>query len=267
MYWHQGFAEAPVIVKRCVEHWKKLHPDWSIKLLDQYNVVEYIDPPPISNQKLGRLSLPHQSDLIRTQLLIRYGGVWVDPTAYCLKSLDSWLPEYLTSGLFMFHKPGRDRVVANWFIVSEARNILLSRLLESLSSYWNDNEFLNFKNKSIWYMPLLSKVINRSFVLSRIWFNAYFLKFFRVYPYMVYHYMFYDLIMSNPECRAIYKAMPKFSADFPHVLQRIGLLKPLTAEVKSFIDEKKSPIVKLSWKIDISGMNEGTVLDYLFQNG
>ena len=90
-YWHQGFDQAPRLVKKCTEEWIRIHPSWKIHLLDSSSVREFIDPLPIKSEVLDKMKLAHQSDLVRTQLLIRYGGVWADPTIWPLVPLDDWL--------------------------------------------------------------------------------------------------------------------------------------------------------------------------------
>jgi hypothetical protein len=61
----------------------------------------------------------HFADLVRFNLLARYGGVWADSTVLCAVGLDSWLPlVQVGSPFFVFSNPGPDRLISNWFIVS-----------------------------------------------------------------------------------------------------------------------------------------------------
>jgi hypothetical protein len=210
------------------------------------------------------MTLAHRSDLIRTQLLIKYGGVWADPTIYFMKPLDEWLPDYMDADVFMFHRPGRDRVISNWFIAAEAKNPLLEKIYSELCTYWNDHEFKNLgrKEKSS-VEQWLNRIINRNLSWPRIWFSPIMTRIFKLYPYMVYHFKVYDLIQSDRESAEIYRKMNKFSADTPHKMQRFGLLEPLSDEARQWIDEKKSPLYKLTWKLKSPSIPEGSVLHYL----
>ena len=143
MYWHQGFDDAPKVIGPCVQQWKNLHPDWEINLLDQNNVYEFIEPLTIKQKILEKMSLAHRSDLIRTQLLIKHGGVWVDSTCFPLMKLDNWLPKNMQAGFFFFYRPGRDRIISNWFIASEKDNMVLKTLYDELITYWNNHNFKN----------------------------------------------------------------------------------------------------------------------------
>ena len=145
-YWHQGFDQAPSGIFLCIDQWKKLHTDWEIKLLDQYNIYEYAEPLPIKASTLDKMMLPHQSDLLRTQLLIKYGGVWADPTTFPHIPLEDWLFDYMQASYFLFYKPSRDRIIADWFIATEPRNIMIKSLYSVLVDYWNKYDSNNISN-------------------------------------------------------------------------------------------------------------------------
>jgi hypothetical protein len=267
-YWHQGFDQAPEIIQHCIASWMRHHPNWEIHLLDQHSAKEFIDGPDVEEKVIQKLGLAHHSDLLRTQLLIKYGGVWVDPTCFCVQPLEEWLPEDMDAGLFMFHRPGRDRIISNWFIASEQENYLLVRLYDELCDYWNQYDFRNLgrKGKSkteIW----LNRILNRNLDWPRIWFMPLMTHAFKLYPYMVYHFKVYDLIKTDSDCAEVYQKMNKYSADIPHKMQRFGLLSPVTDEVRGWVENKRSPIYKLTWKLNGADILEGSVLEYLIQSG
>lgn len=262
-YWHQGFDNAPDIIKACVERFQKLCPDWQVVLLDSESVLEFVDLPPIPQGKWRRLELAHRSDLLRTGLLIKYGGVWADPTVWLYKPLDTWLPNVLSAGLFMFYRPGRDRVVSNWFIAAEKENRLLHRQYERLCAYWSENEFDNLDGEISLTGRLVGRILNRNLHLPRLWLRKPMIRLFRTYPYMVYHYMIFDLICSDAELRAIWDRMPKVSADIPHFPAHQGLFTPLDEETKRFIDGGEAPLFKLTWKLPGPVVPDGSILDYL----
>jgi hypothetical protein len=264
MYWHQGFDQAPPIVGSCADQWKNLHPDWEIRLLDQNNVYEFADSLAIKQKTLEKMSLAHRSDLIRTQLLIKYGGVWADPTTFPLQKLENWLPENMQAGFFFYYKPGRDRIISNWFIAAEKDNTVLRTLYEELNMYWNNNNFKNFGRAYSSHEKLLNRAINRNLVLPQLWFTFFFTKVLRVYPYMVYHFMFYRLISKYKDIKQKFEQMPKLSAEPPHLLQHAGMMKPLNADVKTIIDERKVPMFKLNWKKVQSQIPQNSNLAYLF---
>ena len=263
-YWHQGEAAAPRLVTLCIEQLRVLHPGWDIHVLDSESVVGWIEPIAVPADKLEKLSIAHQSDLIRTQLLLRHGGVWADPTVFLVRPLDQWLPKYMDSGLFLFHRPGRDRLISNWFIASEPGNILLERLYERLCRYWSENEFENLGQPQSKQAVFAARVLNRNLLLPRLWLRKPVIKLLRTAPYMVYHYQFADLVATDRQCRAIWARTPKISASGAIRLLRYGPLKPALPEVRKWIDEADPPLFKLTWKLGPDKIPPGSVLAYLY---
>jgi hypothetical protein len=263
-YWHQGFDQAPRVIGPCIEQWRNLHPDWDVHLLDQNNIYEFVEPLGVEQTALEKMTLAHRSDLIRTQLLIKYGGVWVDPTCFPLQKLENWLPANMQAGFFFFYKPGRDRIISNWFIAAEKNNKVLKTLYDALNNYWNNNSFKNLGRPDTSFEKLLNRLLNRNLVLPRLWFTFFFTKVLRVHPYLVYHFMLYHLILEQKDIKQQFGQMPRQSAERAHRLQRAGMMKTLNADIKAIIDERKVPLFKLTWKISQNEIPQNSNLAYLF---
>jgi len=263
-YWHQGFDNAPAIIKACLQVAKHLHPDWTVHKLDAETVSNFIEPIPIPAERWRQLCLAHRSDLIRTQLLIRYGGVWADPTVWFSRPLDDWLPQQMASGLFLFRRPGPDRLISNWFIAAEPGNRLLIRLYETLCRYWSDNDFDNFDRPMRPGAHFLHRVLRRHIELPRLWLTPPIIRLFRTFPYMIYHYAFHDLVRRDAECRAVWDRMPAVSADGPIGLQRLGLTEPFDDRAEALLTApERPPLYKLSWKALPESPGDGSILDRL----
>jgi len=266
-YWHQGFDQAPEIVKKCVDKWQALNPEWNLHLLDKDNVKDYVEPLPIKKETLDRMILPHISDLVRTQLLIRYGGVWADPTTFPLQPLDNWIHKNLQAGYFFFYKPGRDRIIANWFIAAKKNNEMVSSLYAALINYWNSNTFKNTNNpKKNKYVSQINRLINRNLWLPKLWFTPFFTKLLRFCTYMVYHHMFYNLISKDKNKRLNFEKMPKISADTALVINPKNAFLELDNEIKKIIDQKLTPVLKLKWNYDVNAISNTSNLGYLLHH-
>ena len=117
IYWHQGWKNAPDIVKRCAATWRQHNPAWDIFFLDSASVAEKVKLPPAV--KILNLPLPALSDVIRICLLKKYGGVWADATLLCTRPLDDWIEVVCNlSGFFAYEKPGPDRPISSWFLAA-----------------------------------------------------------------------------------------------------------------------------------------------------
>lgn len=67
-----------------MDSWKKKHPEWAYKLWTDENL------PDLQNYEAFKASdnYPQKSDILRYELLYRFGGIFVDADEYCLKPID-----------------------------------------------------------------------------------------------------------------------------------------------------------------------------------
>lgn len=133
--WLQGLDEAPQIVKTCyaslvqefkgskVQEGQGISGVYEIKVIDAENWKEYIELPGYIVKKWEKKQIPPAlfSDLLRLELLIKYGGTWIDSTVLCTGFQDSSFKfqNYLEADLFLFQytKQGSIPVsISNWFI-------------------------------------------------------------------------------------------------------------------------------------------------------
>lgn len=139
--WLQGIDNAPKLVQTCFYSLKKHIKDRKIILLTIDNYKDYVTFPDYIQEKInkGIISKTHMSDLLRLELLIKYGGTWIDSTVYCT---GGDIPDYIfDSDLFLFQclKPGLDGHVisiSSWFITSYTNHPILLMTRDLLYSYW-----------------------------------------------------------------------------------------------------------------------------------
>ena len=169
--WLQGYDAAPPIVKACynslvrefkgsrVQEVRGLNDGYEIKVIDAENWKEYIELPEYIVKKWEKKQIPSAlfSDLLRLELLIKYGGTWIDSTVLCtgfkeFESLSSSsgsssspsvqeFKRYLDADLFLFQytKQGSIPVsISNWFISACSNNEVLIVLRDMLYAYWKD---------------------------------------------------------------------------------------------------------------------------------
>lgn len=143
--WFQGIDNAPAIVKRCYLSLKENITDREIVLLTENNYRNYVSFPEEIQRKIdcGVIKDAHMSDLLRLELLQRYGGTWIDATVFCGSEK---IPQFmLDSDLFLFQclKPGKDgqpSVISNWFITAKPNQKFIFMVKELLYDYWRNND-------------------------------------------------------------------------------------------------------------------------------
>lgn len=142
--WFQGMESAPELVQKCYESVRKNLPNHEIILITSDNMNDYVSFPNfiLDKWKRGQISHTHMTDLLRLELLIKYGGLWLDATVFCS---GGQIPDYMTEAdLFFFQslKPGRDghaSYISSWFIVAKSNNKLLMAARALCYAYWKEN--------------------------------------------------------------------------------------------------------------------------------
>ena len=88
--WWQGLDNAPEIVKKCVESIRRNIGEHKLIVITEENISEFVEFPDwmILKYKKGIISKTHLSDVLRLELMARYGGLWLDSTFYCTSSIE-----------------------------------------------------------------------------------------------------------------------------------------------------------------------------------
>ena len=174
LYWEQGWDAAPELVRQCRRSWELNNPDWTVRCLDGTTVGEHFDleewmPGPTGRplpwrrfaawsynawqrsrskrlqlRMIGRkrIHVQGRSDILRLNLLARYGGVWADATLWCHRPLDDWLGALVDSGFFAFHngqvhsRRGEALRFTSWLLAARRNHYLVRRLLDAARVYW-----------------------------------------------------------------------------------------------------------------------------------
>ncbi len=147
--WLQGMENAPELVKVCLESLRaSIRED--IIVLNAQNYTDYVTLPEYVTRKYKKGIIPPAlfSDMLRLELLIRYGGTWIDSTVWTSPKVgvkdskcgQAW-QKIQESELFIyryFNREGRVEGMSNWFIHAEAGNALLKDVRDMLYAYWHD---------------------------------------------------------------------------------------------------------------------------------
>ncbi|MDD6432621.1 MAG: capsular polysaccharide synthesis protein [Lactobacillaceae bacterium] len=142
--WMQGMTNAPAIVNKCYYSINKNLSEKRIILLTNDNYKQYVTFPDYIDRKIknGTITKTHLSDLIRIELLTKYGGTWIDATVFCsTKNIPSYL---LDSDLFMYQelKPslsGHATRISSWFMTANKNSDILNLTKKLLYCYWKNN--------------------------------------------------------------------------------------------------------------------------------
>lgn len=144
--WFQGMENAPELVKCCYNSLVKHLTDREIILITSENMFDYVEFPDyiIDKWKSGIITHTHMTDLLRLELLIKYGGMWIDATVFCSADRDEIPDFFFDSDLFMYQclKPGRDghtHMASSWLMSAKSNNRILLGTRDMLYIYWKKN--------------------------------------------------------------------------------------------------------------------------------
>jgi len=142
MFWEQGVEAAPEIVRECLAAWPRMNPGWEVRVLDGA-AARRAAPRYAKLTKRAPLATPTvRSDLLRLELLARYGGVWADATTLPLRPLDDWLHDWLRPSGFFCFRHSRERIeqngrlAPNWFMASVPKNPLAVAFFNEFRRMW-----------------------------------------------------------------------------------------------------------------------------------
>lgn len=225
--WLQGMDNAPELVQRCYRSLCQALPHKKIVVLTEENIGSYVTFPSYILQKKekGIITNTHFSDILRLELLTRYGGTWVDATVFCT---GGEIPSYmLEDELFLFQnlKPGLDghaTAISSWFMTAASNEPITKLTLALLYEYW--------KKKNV------------------------------LIDYFLLHDMFQLAAEAYPQQ---WSRVVPFSNSLPHILL-LRLFEPYDEEIWEAV-KKMTPFHKLSYKFPAEQAKvEGTYYRRLF---
>lgn len=147
--WFQGIEKAPDLVKKCYQSIEENLIDREVILITSENMNDYVQFPDyiIDKWKKGQITHTHMTDLLRLELLINYGGMWIDSTVFCSAKREEIPDFYFDSDLFFYQflKPGRDghsQLTSSWLISAKSNNRILKATRYLCYEYWKEHEDL-----------------------------------------------------------------------------------------------------------------------------
>lgn len=146
-FWWQGENNCPASIKMCLSSLKHNLDSVELHVIDKDNIRDWIDLPEFIYDKVkcGEITLTHLSDIVRMNLLNKYGGVWFDATIIMLDEFDEkWLEYYY----FTAKQPPKDCLcVSNFrwtgsYLGGKKGNFFFGYMSEAFESYWKEHHCL-----------------------------------------------------------------------------------------------------------------------------
>jgi hypothetical protein len=164
--WLQGWDNAPAIAQASRASWTNRNPGWCVQALDRSCLTRFL--PAADVARMLELDQPAEalSDMIRLELLDRYGGVWADATTNCARPLDDWLAQAMPQGFAALSRPGPDRMISTWFLAAEKGSEIVERWRAATHAYWQDRKE---RGSYFWVHELFAECHAEESGFRRLW--------------------------------------------------------------------------------------------------
>ena len=139
--WFQGLNNITKLGLSGLNSIKKNLKDYNLIIINDTNINDYVNIPEyiMDKYKKGIFTSTHFSDILRLELLNKYGGTWIDASVLITK----YEPKFYDNILFFFgSKSDEGCVGSSWFITSEKDSPILRTTLDLLYEYWKKNDKL-----------------------------------------------------------------------------------------------------------------------------
>lgn len=147
--WWQGEKAMSPIVKECYKRICTYNSDKMIVLITDENFKEYVSFPDYILEKYhkGIITRTHFSDLLRTELLCKYGGVWMDITILIHSGIPKEFYEYSIYTGRLIHNiydynVSHSRWSSFFWVSRYPNNVLFQYLSEFWRIYWKKHDEL-----------------------------------------------------------------------------------------------------------------------------
>ena len=220
-----GSAPMPEVYKNYVEGWKKLNPDFEVKLWTDKDFEKYYDDSLFVKDAIRLKKYGFLADYFRFTVLYEFGGIYIDTDVEMFKPLD----EFLNSKMFMGYI--FDTSIGTALIGSEPKNPIIKEWLNQLES--------DYEKKG-------------TFTVSNDWITGYFIDNFKDFRlsgkrqslecglelYPKDYFERFQLNKKKPGGYAEHHCAGSWSDEKPSLIRRI-LKKILPRKVISYLGHKK----------------------------
>ena len=139
--WLQGRNNAPALMKSFFNRMEDCTPKGKFHVIEDEQSQYWIEIPD-RLRKIKNSNPAFYVDFVRTALLERYGGIWLDSTAYV--SRDFYIKSLVAAKNGVFFYNYSKYAVSSWYIVALRNNVELLRMLKNaIILYFEQNDNIN----------------------------------------------------------------------------------------------------------------------------
>ena len=115
-----------------------------------------------------------------------------------------------------------------------------------LQNYWMKNDFGELNIVKRFIRRILYIYLNKNKDLARLWLSPIIYRIFRIYPYQIFYFIFYDIIKKEDEHKLIWEKVPKLDKYVCWPNQ--GPEEKITKKLRLALSKDFVPILKFKWR-------------------
>lgn len=265
-YWAQGREGSNDCLELCEKSWRDLAGFEEVHVLSQVNLRDYLNPSELP-PRFELLPVQFQSDLVRLNLLAKYGGIWLDTSTLVTRNVAAWLQSLdLGEGLFLFrnHNGGiGGRLFEIGFIAAEPGHPFIVSWADHLERFFRyprvhgaHSQFSTTPSPYKKVFGLLNRFLRRSAGRSA-WWARFPLRLLPFYPYFITYYIANRLLQTS-SYRDLLERIPFYDARLYLRLRKIVSREGWKALVKN-LEDQSVPIHDLEFRQPMSNSEKDSL--------
>ncbi len=126
---------------RCIDSWRQMNPGYTLRVWGNRDLLNdrWINASHMRNVPAEHI--PAVADMMRYEILLKYGGITVDADSMCVRALEDWLMEPACWATWENEKL-RPGLITNAFVGSEPGEELLAAVIEKIRARPTVNDYL-----------------------------------------------------------------------------------------------------------------------------
>ena len=141
IFWWQGEETMPPVVRSCYKSVLRNAEKHPVILITENNITEYVDIPQYIYEKIRekKMTLTHFSDILRENLLYKYGGIWMDATIYMTAPFSKEMYEY---EYYSIKGAFEEWEWTGFFQAAGKGNVFAKAVSHLFNCYWKEHDCL-----------------------------------------------------------------------------------------------------------------------------
>lgn len=147
-WWH-GEQDMSPLIRECYRRIREFNPTKKVILITDENLNDWVQFPDYILKKYqeGIITRTHFSDLLRMELLRKYGGVWMDITLMTFSNIPESFYQYpVFTGHYVYDKHdynvSRNRWTSYFWVSRYPNNVLFCFMSDFWRAYWKQKDEL-----------------------------------------------------------------------------------------------------------------------------